>query len=411
MNKFDKINKLAIYFIKKYSYQIIDTKGLHKEIWLGCKANNSMPLLRISNTSMTSISFEKERVIQTSKMIRDVLNSEGIFIDLHLDNDLSDDSIADFKQIAISKNGVSNKLIYDFFPDILKTMQKIDNNDEFHKILSSIKSPVNKDKVAKMVSKRKIPKVTNAIFLVCLIVYLGIYLINYLFVDDLIVSSLLFGAYYKSLILVNHEWFRVFTSGFVHISAMHLLVNMLALVSLGRFIEKTYSVKQYLSILFVSIIVGNLFVYIGSGNIVAVGLSGGLYGLLAAIIVYSIESNLIKTPAFKAWLFPAIFINLAINFLPNVSYLAHLGGFVAGLLLSFALQNNKSFAQIKQNATIAGIGLFFILLFLAIRVDQIDVPYIGTDLAYSKALENIGLKSYAHYINHNTIEYYSIQGE
>src|ERR1700722_13037340 len=45
------------------------------------------------------------------------------------------------------------------------------------------------------------------------------------------------GALFPAAIL-DHQWWRIITSGFLHAGLLHIGVNMISLWSLGRFIEQ-----------------------------------------------------------------------------------------------------------------------------------------------------------------------------
>ena len=95
--------------------------------------------------------------------------------------------------------------------------------------------------------------------------------------------AILLGAYYKAFIAAG-EWWRLLTVGFVHVSVIHLFVNMMSLSVLGRVLEPALKPLKFCILLFGSVIGGSVFLFCTSGNTVGVGLSGGLYGCLAAYI-------------------------------------------------------------------------------------------------------------------------------
>ena len=170
---------------------------------------------------------------------------------------------------------------------------------------------------------------TNVIIAICFVVWLFIQLFPS---DSTITNSILIGAFYKPFVLAGEYW-RLLTAGFVHVELWHLAMNMMALLSLGKIFEPLLGVRRYLLILIPSIIVGSLFVLSSPENSFVVGISGGIYGLLAAYITLILRTGGWRMPPVRAALMNMLFINLLLNFLPNISVHAHLGGFVTGLIM------------------------------------------------------------------------------
>ena len=86
----------------------------------------------------------------------------------------------------------------------------------------------------------------------------------------------------------NKEYYRLITAAFVHVNYFHLFLNMFVLYSFSQALEyKGASVLQFLTIYFVSLIIGNLlplFIHKNNYNYSAVGASGAVSGILYASI-------------------------------------------------------------------------------------------------------------------------------
>ena len=72
--------------------------------------------------------------------------------------------------------------------------------------------------------------------------------------------ALRFGAYYAPYVLGDGEWYRLFTSVFLHFGPEHLGSNMLSLYVLGSFVEQYFGRLRYLVIYLISGLCGNLLV-------------------------------------------------------------------------------------------------------------------------------------------------------
>ena len=88
-------------------------------------------------------------------------------------------------------------------------------------------------------------------------------------------------------ILIKKDYLRLVSSGFLHVSWMHLIVNMVSLYFFSGIIESSLGVLQFLIIYFASLIGGNLlslFINKNHGDYSATGASGTVCGIIFASI-------------------------------------------------------------------------------------------------------------------------------
>ncbi len=150
-------------------------------------------------------------------------------------------------------------------------------------------------------------------------------------------TLLRFGALNGQLISATGSYWRLFTSIFLHIGFLHLAFNSFSLYIFGSRLEKYINTFQYLGIFLFSGIIGGVASLFGSWylgtNVIAAGASGGIYGLLGAILILSKASgqNLEGLNSYIIWL---IFISGIVYSVvsPNVDAFAHVGGFIGGLV-------------------------------------------------------------------------------
>ena len=181
--------------------------------------------------------------------------------------------------------------------------------------------------------QKKILPVTIAVTAVCGACFLLCELAG---MENYAESLILCGAFYKPFILCGEYW-RFLTAGFLHGGILHLLVNLMSLWRLGSFMELRAGSLRYLVILLGSVIGGSLFTFCGSGNTIAVGLSGGLYGLLGGFTLIMYSMDLMKVPSVRRALIHTYTICLLMNFMPSIAVSAHIGGFIAGIFLTALL--------------------------------------------------------------------------
>ena len=237
---------------------------------------------------------------------------------------------------------------------------------------------------------------TNVIIAICF----GVWLFIQLFPSDsTITNSILIGAFYKPFVLAGEYW-RLLTAGFVHVELWHLAMNMMALLSLGKIFEPLLGVRRYLLILIPSIIVGSLFVLSSPENSFVVGISGGIYGLFAAYVTLILRTGGWRIPPVRAALVNMLFINLLLNFLPNISVHAHLGGFVTGLIMYGFITTEKDEVYKRINHIVALTGLVAVLCFISWQNRSIPtrLRYLGTDYNVLQILHDGPLHDYSYFL-------------
>ena len=62
------------------------------------------------------------------------------------------------------------------------------------------------------------------------------------------VVSLRFGALYVPYVVEKNEWWRLFTSMFIHFGLTHIASNMVSLYMVGRIVEAYYGKIRFLVI-------------------------------------------------------------------------------------------------------------------------------------------------------------------
>jgi len=135
---------------------------------------------------------------------------------------------------------------------------------------------------------------------------------------------------------------QLLTFQFLHGGLFHLLFNLLALWSFGRIVESRLGVRRYLSMYFLTGVVGGLFQVALDFFLPAThggflfGASAGICGVVAVFCLLEPEQPII--PLFiKARYALWVFIGIAVVFtvIPmgsHVSHVAHLGGLLTGVV-------------------------------------------------------------------------------
>jgi len=132
---------------------------------------------------------------------------------------------------------------------------------------------------------------------------------------------------------------QIITSAFLHANVQHLALNMFALWTFGREVERVLGARRFLTLYTAAIVTAalvQLFVvsFVSAGRFPTIGASGGVFGVLLAfgmIFPRRVVTLLFPPIPMPAWLFVAGygFIELASGVLgtqAGVAHFAHLGG-------------------------------------------------------------------------------------
>lgn len=179
------------------------------------------------------------------------------------------------------------------------------------------------------------------------ITYVLLGLIVVIFVADVIIEQLAgvpllsyLGAQINSWVAAGEYW-RIFSSIFLHAGLTHLAFNGWALFSIGRDIEAFYGHRWFAAIYVLAGLAGSLAWYVLGRDGASVGASGAIFGLIGAEVAFFMRNRRLfgKLGSQRlSNLAVLIGINLVFGFtVPNINNHAHLGGLAAGFLLGFVL--------------------------------------------------------------------------
>ncbi len=144
-----------------------------------------------------------------------------------------------------------------------------------------------------------------------------------------------FGA--KINVLINQgEIWRLLTCAFLHSGLIHIACNMYSLYIIGPQIEQIYGIKKYLIIYLISCITASMASYLMNPSGIAVGASGGIFGLMGALLAFALVERHSIQRKFISSLLQIIAINLFIGLsIKNIDNFAHIGGLVGGVLSGY----------------------------------------------------------------------------
>jgi len=133
-------------------------------------------------------------------------------------------------------------------------------------------------------------------------------------------------------IALHNEYYRLFTSMFLHENLAHIGFNMLVLWIIGQQLEVLLGHARYTVLYFLSGLAGaTASFYFSPVLTVAIGASGAIFGLMGGLLVAGRRMRYDVTQVGAL-----IGINIVFGFVwPGTDWRAHLGGLAAGLVLGF----------------------------------------------------------------------------
>jgi membrane associated rhomboid family serine protease len=157
-----------------------------------------------------------------------------------------------------------------------------------------------------------------------------------------------FGFIPDNLFLNNHPLSdnitRLFASMFLHANIAHIAFNLFALFYLGGSAERSFGVPRFILIYLASGIAGALLYgvvssfVLGNGLVILIGASGAISGIMGIVAALGDIRG-------YYWLAIQIFYAFIASIASiSIAFIAHVGGFIAGLLLAqflIEIERNK----------------------------------------------------------------------
>ncbi len=154
-------------------------------------------------------------------------------------------------------------------------------------------------------------------------------------------TLLALGASGRDQVLLNGEWWRLFTASALHGSLSHLVGNLVTFAIVGILLEPMIGIGWFAAIYFTGGFTGvMLSMLLNPGAVLSVGASGAIMATLAALFTLSFHAGAPRPTLMRRVasfsLFPALMPAVSSGG-AMVDVNAHLGGCLAGAVLAFAI--------------------------------------------------------------------------
>jgi len=370
-DKDDIVMRLLHYFITEQNYSPIVVRGSSNEIWL---ENNEGPyrIIRINTNYIHNDEQLKVDVYKTKSVMKQIkrktlslkMNALNILLDLNEDVKIKDVKDIDFIKIK-NVDDISQNEMISIFPNIKEKIIDSDNNLD---LIINITNDINRkteeeNRIYEDTFTPKKPIFTNLLIGICVVMFIVLLLCGG---NPLGISAnilLYFGGVLKSEV-VSGRLYCLITGAFLHASLYHIAFNMYALYIIGNQLESYLGKFKFLAVYLISAISASLMSCIFNSNVVSVGASGAIFGLLGSLLYFGYHYRLYLGSVLRTQIIPLIIINLIIGFtFTSIDNFANIGGLIGGYLTTMALGiKGKSSKSEIINGTIT---LIIYILFMA----------------------------------------------
>lgn len=344
--------RLAHYFITEQKYRLVQLSKDQKELWLEKRENKTAQLIRLLRFDIDWSNWMQqdiERIAAKGEGLRKQI-TRG---ELHVFNVyVSAYPPVDDYALRIDqpyKHPVSNKTIVKTSiierTTFQQRTQQIGNEfgssfgdlpsqtDDFSELVDQLKKETMSLAVAEVEKERSLFEYGKPFFTYFFIVIQVImFIILEAFGGSTDTSTLIkFGAKFNPLILEG-EWWRLFTPIFLHIGFFHLLMNTFALYYLGTAVERIFGRARFLFIYIIAGLGGSIASFFFSPNLSA-GASGAIFGCFGALLYFGVIYPKLFLRTMGANIFIVLVINLSFGFtVPGIDNAGHIGGLIGGFL-------------------------------------------------------------------------------
>jgi membrane associated rhomboid family serine protease len=162
----------------------------------------------------------------------------------------------------------------------------------------------------------------------------------------------------------SDQYYRLFTSMFLHLSFFHILSNMFSLLIVGPAVEVMLGKSRFLALFLIAGLGGSVASYLFSpANSVGAGASGAIFGIMGAYVVLAHRR---RQPL--AIVVVLIAVNLVIGFTGGIDWRDHLGGLAVGVVVALAYDVAGNRRQAAQRVALTVGSSLVVLALLALVV-------------------------------------------
>lgn len=378
------INKLywkaLYYWIRYLNYNVIYRDKEDDEIWLSHKRKHSIVVFRKDVTSTQEIRFDKSKIMERPEEIQQFIGyiPESYEFYYFTDKELSKENLNEEKPIKLKFKIISNEQSLNSLPINFLLLKMLINNEDKRTYLHYKRKVLTQNLVDKHM--QRFTPITYTLILINIVIWLCMILYLNRFSD---VKLLEVGGLVHFNV-VHGEWYRLISSMFLHFNFEHILMNMLSLFIFGKIVESIIGSWRMLIIYIISGLYGNFVSLSFNTTTISVGTSGAIFGLIGSIFVIMYLSKNFNKKMIGQLLIALVVLIVFSLFMSNINIMAHLGGFISGVLITLIGYYFKT-----QRSLFWSFLIVFLLIFIIL---QIRIFTISEDNIYDKLIRDEMIK-------------------
>ena len=378
------INKLywkaLYYWIRYLNYNVIYRDKEDDEIWLSHKRKHSIVVFRKDVTSTQEIRFDKSKIMERPEEIQQFIGyiHESYEFYYFTDKELSKENLNEEKPIKLKFKIIINEQSLNSLPINFLLLKMLINNEDKRTYLHYKRKVLTQNLVDKHM--QRFTPITYTLILINIVIWLCMILYLNRFSD---VKLLEVGGLVHFNV-VHGEWYRLISSMFLHFNFEHILMNMLSLFIFGKIVESIIGSWRMLIIYIISGLYGNFVSLSFNTTTISVGASGAIFGLIGSIFVIMYLSKNFNKKMIGQLLIALVVLIVFSLFMSNINIMAHLGGFISGVLITLIGYYFKT-----QRSLFWSFLIVFLLIFIIL---QIRIFTISEDNIYDKLIRDEMIK-------------------
>lgn len=378
------INKLywkaLYYWIRYLNYNVIYRDKEDDEIWLSHKRKHSIVVFRKDVTSTQEIRFDKSKIMERPEEIQQFIGyiPESYEFYYFTDKELSKENLNEEKPIKLKFKIISNEQSLNSLPINFLLLKMLINNEDKRTYLHYKRKVLTQNLVDKHM--QRFTPITYTLILINIVIWLCMILYLNRFSD----VKLLEVGVLVHFNVVHGEWYRLISSMFLHFNFEHILMNMLSLFIFGKIVESIIGSWRMLIIYIISGLYGNFVSLSFNTTTISVGASGAIFGLIGSIFVIMYLSKNFNKKMIGQLLIALVVLIVFSLFMSNINIMAHLGGFISGVLITLIGYYFKT-----QRSLFWSFLIVFLLIFIIL---QIRIFTISEDNIYDKLIRDEMIK-------------------
>ncbi|WP_436859895.1 rhomboid family intramembrane serine protease [Staphylococcus caeli] len=362
-------------WIKYLNYHVVHRNQDNSEIWLANSRKQQVAIFKFGANSTQDVRFVKSRIQDNNENINDFLNFKPSNYDLFIftekmftDENLNESHPAKFKvKIIRDEEQLASILPNMFIKQIF--IRDTKHTKSYYKQRALNTNPIEKHML-------KFAPVTYGLIFTNVVIWL----LMVLFLNRFSDLKLLDVGGLVHFNVVHGEWYRLISSIFLHYNFEHILMNMLSLFIFGKIVESIVGHWRMFVIYIVAGLFGNFASLSFNIDTVSVGASGAIFGLIGAIFTFMYIGKQFNRKLIGQLLIVLIVMIGLSLLMDNVNIIAHIGGFIGGLLITligYYFKRNKTWFWV--------LIILMLVLFIAA---QIRIYTIKEDNIYNTIIAN-----------------------